>query len=1724
MEETNAKLTTELQMLQLKRNKTKSALEKGNLDKILRHKEALRIVVRSVEELKTQLEKARLEKGETLEEVEKWGAELEEKIDETDVEIAHLESCLGEAATKAEDEIRYKEKVLLDQKRAGELQFEKLKLQQKTDIETADNETSSKPSQAKGGNVKMPKLVITKYDGTFEKWLSFWNKFEAEIDATDLPAVTKFSYLKELLETKVCEEIDGLPFSVEGYTRAKNILKTNHGNESEIVRAYVRNLQELPTVTGSQPSKIHPFCQTLNYNVQSLETLGKLSQCLSMVRGLLDKLPGIKAELVNNKPGWQDWGFTELMQALENWKVIHPVESSSKPIEKPQHHKSFFSKDQAPPTRGCVYCEDEHHRSYECKKIVTPAERKQKLQSKKLCFNCTGNKHHAAQCRSRVTCFHCKQKHHSSICEKAPQTALTATQKGEKVCHPIVVVKANGIICRALLDTGATVSYASAYLLDLLKLAPSQSLTRQIQTITGIITKQVKTYNLQVSDTEGKSIIPVSVTRVERDKLLSVDNPNYADIISRYAHLKGVRMEDKDLKSLLPVHLILGAGEYSKIKTSVPQRTGSIGQPVAELTLYGWTLISSGKEAPLKNMLLTQTAQGDYEELCRMDILGLKDTPIGDQQAVHAEFLEQLHRSPEGWYETGLPWKGDHPPLPSNKANSLKRLGSLVQRLKKTEKLNAYDSIIQDQLKTGVVEEAEQPATGKEFYLPHRAVMRESAESTKIRIVYDASTKTDTQPSLNECLEIGPPLQNQLFKVLVRGRFHPVVLAGDICKAFLQVRIRPEDRDVLRFHWLKEKNPQHVCTLRFTRALFGLVSSPFLLAGVLKHHLDTCREKYPKRVPEIEQELYVDDLLIGGTTVQQVYEKKRATMEIFNQASFQLHKWHSNAEVLEKADTLKDTDELSYAKQQLGDQSSDCKLLGLRWNKEADTLAVTIQTDETPATKRGILGKVARIYDPLGLAAPTTLQGKLLYREACNEKCNWDQLLSQGLVKRWQKWKTNLPQEIQVPRALTCIQEPIQDIALHGFGDASGKGVAAAVYAVVTQHSKLSQGLVSAKSRLAKEGLTIPRRELVSGHMAVNLLSNIREAMQGFPITSLHCWLDSSVALHWIHGDGNYKQFVANRVRKIREHEDVTWRHVPTHENPADLASRGGPVEEGNQLWWKGPTWLNNPEEWPPNIVTAASAESQAESKEIKQLFALAVKEEDELDILRSKFSYWRTLRIFSWISRFICNARSPKNTRMQGPLSTEEMESQELLWVLRAQSQGSANFERDSLQLNLQKNQHGVLECRGRVQGFYPIYIPDSSNLAEKFVQHAHKAALHGGVGITMVKVRERHWIPRLRRLVRQVIKKCLGCKRFHAIAYATPPPGNLPTTRTEGTTAFQVIGIDYAGPLRYRISKGKEGKSYVLLYACSLTRGIYLDLLPSLEMPECLDSLQRFIARRGRPERIYSDNGATFIGAAKWVRMVMRNEPVQSYLAKYGIRWQFNLSRAPWWGGQFERMIGLVKSALFKVIGHGQLSWKELEKVLLSVEISLNDRPLGYVEEDVQYPTITPNSFLFLRPNYLLEPPAHLVEDNDLRKRYKYLLRCKQAMWKRWTTEYLRALRERYICNKKGGRGVPQIGEVVIIKSEEKNRGKWALGIVQDLIMGRDGVIRGAKLRTGKSNIERPVQFLYPLELSCNREYLKPEPATLNLEATDFRPKRRAAVTAEHRIREIAEDEQNS
>ena len=174
--------------------------------------------------------------------------------------------------------------------------------------------------------------------------------------------MTKFAYLKELVDPKVRAEIDRLPFTTEGYERAKNILIGEYGKTSEIVNAYVQNLANLPVIiTGTQPAPIH---KKLVYNVQSLETLGKLKDVTGNARSVLDELKGVKADLVWGEIDWQDWDFPRLIKALKSWKEINPIVSGTDNAGKQgakfrDREKTFHANETTPTQRGFVFCDAE---------------------------------------------------------------------------------------------------------------------------------------------------------------------------------------------------------------------------------------------------------------------------------------------------------------------------------------------------------------------------------------------------------------------------------------------------------------------------------------------------------------------------------------------------------------------------------------------------------------------------------------------------------------------------------------------------------------------------------------------------------------------------------------------------------------------------------------------------------------------------------------------------------------------------------------------------------------------------------------------------------------------------------------------------------------------------------------------------------------------------------------------------------------------------------------------------------------------------------------------------------------------------------------------------------------------------------------------------------------------------------------------------------------------
>lgn len=216
--------------------------------------------------------------------------------------------------------------------------------------------------------------------------------------------------------------------------------------------------------------------------------------------------------------------------------------------------------------------------------------------------------------------------------------------------------------------------------------------------------------------------------------------------------------------------------------------------------------------------------------------------------------------------------------------------------------LHEYDSVIKTQIRQGivkVVEHPEQTDTERVHYLPHHAVVRRDKDITKLRIVYDASSKV-SGPSLNECLHAGPKFDQKILDILLRFRVHKIAVAADIEKAFLMISMTEKDRDVLRFLWVDDvskPNPETI-VLRFTRVVFGVASSHFLLNATIRHHLENHATIQPDLVSKLLRSTYVDDIVTGAESEEAAYELYKESKQLLRGAEFNLRKFVSKSSLL----------------------------------------------------------------------------------------------------------------------------------------------------------------------------------------------------------------------------------------------------------------------------------------------------------------------------------------------------------------------------------------------------------------------------------------------------------------------------------------------------------------------------------------------------------------------------------------------------------------------------------------------------------------------------------------------------------------------------------------------------------------------------------------------------------------------------------------------------------
>ena len=296
-------------------------------------------------------------------------------------------------------------------------------------------------------------------------------------------------------------------------------------------------------------------------------------------------------------------------------------------------------------------------------------------------------------------------------------------------------------------------------------------------------------------------------------------------------------------------------------------------------------------------------------------------------------------------------------------------------------------------------------------------------------------------------------------------------------------------------------------------------------------------------------------------------------------------------------------------------------------------------------------------------------------------------------------------------------------------------------------------------------------------------------------------------------------------------------------------------------------------------------------------------------------------------------------------------------------------------------------------------------------------------------------------------------------------------------------------------RSSNSSSTKVWLCLYTCSSTRAVHLDLVTDMTAITFLRSFRRFTARRGIPSLMISDNGKTFKSASRAIKHLLLDPIVKKHFSNLQVEWRFNLAKAPWWGGIFERMIRSAKRCLRKAVGKNCLSYDELLTLVTEVEAVLNSRPLTYISsEEVEEPLTPSHLMLGFRvmslpdPSSLHDPDFNESGSECLTQRRAHVCRVLKNFWRRWKREYLTELREFHRTKTQGGsKYTLQVGEIVTIYDENHPRGMWRLGRVEDLIKGVDGVVRGVSVRTLSSKgqvrtLHRPVQHIYPLEVrSC-------------------------------------------
>ncbi|XP_066592980.1 uncharacterized protein [Prorops nasuta] len=1252
---------------------------------------------------------------------------------------------------------------------------------------------------------------------------------------------------------------------------------------------------------------------------------------------------------------------------------------------------------------------------------------------------------------------------------------------------------------RALLDQGSESSFIRERVVQLLGLRRERvniSLTGLGAVASGTAKWAVEFPLHSIHGVDSKIFVRALVLRTLTSKLPS-------DLHAAYRPSVEPNLKLADPSFFMPgsIDVILGAAIYSQILQAGLYRFP--GQTlIAQETTLGWIISGSDENfvsrravTMERGKIMSSSASDNYHveidrelrdsllQLWReVDICPAKVILSPENEHCEQLFIDSHVRGKDGRYSVRLPIKGELPDLRKDTrelaANALLHLHKRFSR--DSVLASEYRLFMSDYEKLGHM----QRVTGAEdsnsavWFLPHFAVIQASGDSRKLRVVFDASRPVHGDQCLNKYLLPGPSLQRDMPLILLNWRQFRYVFTADIIKMFRQISVDPRDRDLQRILWSPTGEIPPV-EYRLNTVTYGTACAPYLAIRTLQQLAHDEINNFPLGSICLMEDTYVDDIFAGANELSDALQKRREVCSMLETAGIHLDKWASNCPDL-IPDSVRSRRETP---KEFINHAEVVKTLGVRWNHVTDSFGFKLDeiTRDYRGTMRSVMSGIARLFDPLGWLSPVTVTAKIILQDIWILKCNLDTPLPIDVKERWLSYSNSLPSlsQLRIDRWIGAISSCNGEI--HGFSDASSRAYAAVVYLrLPISAERFTVTLLIAKAKVSPiKTMSIPNLELAAAALLTKLIKYVQQLdfLKELPV---YAWTDSQIVLSWLRKHPCYwKTYVANRVAMIQtELPSAQWSHVRTKENPADMATRGIiPQEIVNcSLWWHGPTWLSS------KICNIVQENNKIQSVHVH-------KGASDPDLLLRFSTLTRLLRVTAYCLRplrNLCRSREGHN-KEKAFLTTAELENARRVLIRMIQERYVAseictltgrseatylNSNCNAAVKTLHKNHYlsklrpfvgedGLLRVEGRLmhshlchEAKYPPILPKHSALSRLFVRNAHHNTLHGGFTLTMSRLLQSVWILGRSILVKAELRTCIVCQRFRP-RVGQQLMGSLPSSRvTSADRPFTNTGVDYAGPIQIRTTKGrgyKSYKGYIAVFVCFRTRAIHLEVVSDLTTASFLAAYRRFAGRRGLVRRMYSDNGTTFIGAARELQEM------------------FNAS------SKFYKEVAAVLS-------NEGTDWK-LTTVLVEIEVCLNSRPLCPLNNDVDdIEALTPAHFLIGGPlGVVPEEELPQVPENRL-TRFQLFKKIRDNFWIRWSREYLHTLQQRGKWKTATENLEP--GRLVLIKDDHYPPSKWPLGRITETHVGPDGLLRVVTVKTASGLSRRHIARICPLQLPSSNQ----------------------------------------